>query len=150
MTAGRPRKEQERPYSVRFEVPAVVRARSRDEANAEKDRIADRVQRRVRTLRGFRSAVVEAGPAEEMDEAPSPKTRRAHKSTVTLGTAVDLLKRWRRHHDRAITGNPCDSFNACNDIDTETDALLREYRTQTRSAPRPSKRRRSGGRVGGA
>lgn len=80
----------EHEYSVRFEVPATIRARSRDEANAKKDRIADRVQRRVRTLRGFRSAVVEAGPAEETEDTPTP------------------------------------------------------------SAPRPSKRRRSGGRIGGA
>lgn len=64
--------DQERTYSVRFEVPAKVRARSRDEANAIKDLAADRLQRQVRKLHGFRSAVVEAGPAEEFTDPPTP------------------------------------------------------------------------------
>jgi hypothetical protein len=60
-----------------------------------------------------------------------------------------LLRRWLRHHDGAKE-RPCDDFDACSDIEFETEAFVREIAGQTRSAPRPSKRRRSGGRIGGA
>ena len=55
--------------------------------------------------------------------------------TVTLEAAVDMLRRWKRHHDRQIrSGTTCDSFNACDDMDTDTGGLLREYAKR----PRPN------------
>jgi hypothetical protein len=57
---------------------------------------------------------------------------------VRLKDAVDLLRRWDRHHERAIRGNPCDSFNACDDIHTETVALVRRVSVQRRDNPMPN------------